>query len=47
MLNGYGLLDPFVWELRNSLDIRSKWNITLQEPDILPLYPALGLTVRF
>jgi hypothetical protein len=47
MLNGFGLLDPFIWALRNSPDVRSKWGITLQEPDIFPLYPSLGLTVRF
>lgn len=29
MLNGYGLLDPFVWTLRNSPDRRSKWDIAL------------------
>lgn len=47
MLNGYGLLDPFVWALRNSRDIRSKWDIMLEEPGLFPLYPSLGLTVRF
>jgi hypothetical protein len=47
MLNGYGLLDPFVWALRNSSDRRSRWDISLREPDLFPLYPSLGLTVRF
>jgi len=47
MLNGYGLLDPFVWTLRGSRDIRSKWDIMLEEPALFPLYPLIGLTVRF
>jgi hypothetical protein len=47
LLNSYGLLDPFVWNLRKSGDTRSMWNVTLKEPTLFPLYPAVGLSVRF
>jgi hypothetical protein len=47
LLNSYGLLDPFVWNLRRSGDTRSMWNVTLREPTLFPLYPAIGLSVRF
>jgi outer membrane cobalamin receptor len=47
LINGYGLLDPFVWELRYSSDVRSKWRAKLQEVRLFPLYPTIGLTVRF
>jgi len=47
LLNGYGILDPFVWELRNDFDSRLKWTATFNEAKLFPLYPTLGLSVRF
>jgi len=47
LLNGYGLLDPFQWALNHSRDPRSYWTIALDEPGLFPLYPAVGLSVRF
>jgi hypothetical protein len=47
LLNSYGLLDPFVWNLRRSGDTRALWNVTLREPTLFPLYPAVGFNVRF
>ena len=46
LLNGYGLLDPFEWELRDDPDIRSKWTATLRDLKLFPLYPAVGLSVK-
>jgi hypothetical protein len=47
LLNSYGLLDPFVWNLQRSNDMRTLWNVSLKEPSLVPLYPAIGLNVRF
>jgi hypothetical protein len=47
LLNGYGLLDPFAWELRNDPDVRLKWRATLDDAGLFPRYPTLGLSVRF
>jgi hypothetical protein len=47
LLNGYGLLDPYVWELRDDYDMRLKWKATLDEVKLFPLYPTVGLRVRF
>ena len=47
MLNGYGLLDPFVWELRDSPDTRQKWRATFDASDLFPLYPVVNMSVRF
>jgi hypothetical protein len=47
LLNGYGLIDPFVWELRRTQDPRLKWRATLDPPPMFPLYPVVNLSVRF
>ena len=47
LLNGYGLIDPFQWALHHDHDTRSLWTISLEEPGLFPLYPSLGLAVRF
>jgi len=47
LLNGYGLLDPYVWELREDQDVRLRWKATLDEPRLFPIYPTLGLVVKF
>ena len=47
MLNAYGLVDPIDWKLLTSEDIRLKWDATLRDIKLFPLYPTLGLTVRF
>jgi hypothetical protein len=47
LVNGYGLVDPFVWELHRSPDIRLRWSVTYDAPPLLPLYPVVGLSARF
>ena len=47
LLNGFGLLDPFVWELRQNPDIRLRWSATFDAPPLFPLYPVVGLSARF
>ena len=46
LLNSYGLIDPFQWNLyHRSTGLR--WNVTLKEVSLFPLYPSIGLVVRF
>lgn len=47
LLNGYGLIDPFVWQVRESNDDRLRWNVTFDAPPLFPLYPVLSMSVRF
>jgi TonB dependent receptor-like, beta-barrel/Carboxypeptidase regulatory-like domain len=47
LLNSYGLFDPIEWELSPHDDIRLKWNAGLREQRVFPLYPTLGLSMRF
>jgi hypothetical protein len=47
LLNGYGLIDPFVWRLQESSDNRLRWQATFDAPPILPLYPVVSVGVRF
>ncbi|TLY33718.1 MAG: TonB-dependent receptor [Ignavibacteria bacterium] len=47
LLNGYGLLDPFDWELRQSSDTRLRWRATFDPLPLFPLYPEVSLNVRF
>jgi hypothetical protein len=46
LLNGYGLIDPFQWNLdHRSAELR--WNAVLKEVTLFPLYPSIELVVRF
>lgn len=47
LLNGYGLVDPFVWELRQNSDNRLRWRAMFDAPALFPLYPVVSLSVRF
>jgi outer membrane receptor protein involved in Fe transport len=47
LLNGYGLVDPFVWALRRSSDSRLRWTATFDPPPLFPLYPVVSMGVRF
>jgi hypothetical protein len=47
LLNGYGLADPFVWNLRESSDARSRWRVTFDAPPLFPLYPVVSMAVKF
>lgn len=47
LMNGYGILDPFVWKLQQSNYIGLKWNATLQAQNLFPLYPSIEFTIRF
>jgi hypothetical protein len=45
-MNSYGLLDPFIWKLKNTKD-GLKWSAALREQNLFPLYPAVDIMVRF
>lgn len=47
LLNGYGLIDPFVWELRQKADTRLKWRVLVDAPPLFPLYPVVSMSVKF
>jgi len=47
LLNAYGLLDPFAWSLHRRSDLRLKWTADVKQLRLFPLYPALGIAVRF
>jgi hypothetical protein len=47
MLNGYGLIDPFVWALRRIPDERLKWSAGVDPPPLFPLYPVVSVSARF
>lgn len=47
LLNGYGLLDPFEWMLGDGSDRRRKWSVRFDPPELLPLYPAFLVSLRF
>jgi hypothetical protein len=47
LVNGYGLLDPFAWQVRRSADARTSWFATVEKITLFPLYPTVGLSVRF
>lgn len=47
LLNGYGLVDPFVWELRQNSDARLRWRARFDAPPLFPLYPVLSVGIRF
>jgi hypothetical protein len=47
LLNAYGLMDPFAWYLHVRHDLRLKWTAEVRELRLFPLYPAVGISVRF
>jgi hypothetical protein len=47
LLNEYGLVDPFIWTLRGTADPRRMWSAALREMELFPLFPTVGLIVRF
>jgi hypothetical protein len=47
LMNGYGLLDPFRWELTGSDDPRKAWVAGVEEIPLFPLYPMFSVSVRF
>ncbi|GEM_PF-851819 len=47
LVNGYGLVDPFVWDVRQHRDERLKWRARFDAPPLFPLYPVLNVGVRF
>lgn len=46
LLNGYGVLDPFAWLLRESADNRKRWSVRFDPPGLFPLYPAISVNVQ-
>jgi len=47
MLNAFGLLDPFRWTLLGESDPAKMWIADLRDLNLFPLYPSVGMTVRF
>ncbi len=47
VLNGYSLVDPFIWTLQERPDPRLRWRVTFDAPPLFPLYPVLSMGVRF
>jgi len=47
LLNGYSLVDPFVWTLQERPDPRLRWRVTFDAPPLFPLYPVLSIGIRF
>ena len=47
MMNAYGLSDPYAWTVNSGQDMRRKWTVTMKDLPLFPLYPAVGLNVRF
>ncbi len=47
LLNAYGLLDPFIWTPHESDDPRLTWSARMRKLQLFPLFPTLGITVRF
>ena len=47
MMNAYGMLDPYAWTVNPGQDMRRKWTVTMRDLKLFPLYPAVGLNVRF
>jgi hypothetical protein len=46
-MNSYGLVDPFIWKLQRNASNELRWNATLQNVSLFPLYPAVEIMVRF
>jgi hypothetical protein len=47
LLNSYGLTDPFVWDLVQAADGTVTWKASQKELDLFPVYPTIGIAVRF
>lgn len=47
LINGYGILDPFVWQVGRNTDVRRRWSVAVDAPPIFPLYPVVSLSARF
>ncbi len=47
LVNAYGLVDPYIWNLRANADPRLMWSASLDELKLFPLFPTLELNVRF
>lgn len=47
LLNGFGLVDPFVWQLHPNADPRLQWSVGFDGPGLFPLYPVFNMNVRF
>ena len=46
LLNSYGLIDPFTWELHNSAVLRSAWSATFRDAGLFPLYPSIEVMIK-
>lgn len=46
MVNGYGVVDPFQWEISDTPDVRLRWRAKLEAPGLFPLYPVFSVGVR-
>jgi hypothetical protein len=46
LLNGYGLVDPFAWQLGQASDPRLRWRATFDAPPLFPLYPVVSVSMK-
>ena len=47
LLSGYGLLDPFTWQVQQSADVRTSWSASVEKLKLFPIFPTVGVSVRF
>jgi len=45
MVNAYGLIDLFDWQLTDNQDQRQRWSATVRQASLFPKYPTLNLRV--
>jgi hypothetical protein len=46
-INGYGLLDPVEWIYTPAQDQRLSWRTRIRKLSLFPLFPVVGLSLRF
>jgi hypothetical protein len=47
LINGYGLLDPVEWIYTPGQDQRVAWRTRMRHLSLFPLFPVVGLSLRF
>ena len=47
LINGYGLLDPVSWVSFPGTDQRMVWRAQIHKIALFPLFPVIGLSLRF
>lgn len=47
LINGYGLLDPVEWSVASGDSGRPLWRARVRNVSLFPLFPVVGLSIRF